>query len=431
MILIRSRPLSVCVALFALAFGLWSCAGSSGGKTSTSHGPQVWKPGKPDPSGPVVAIVAGRRITKHDVDSVLALVPATIREEYLEDPGQYKQLVDRYVQQEAIFLAAKDAGTEKDPEYLADVEAQKRQLLLKRYYLKAVKSLPAIPDSAVRLYYEAHASEFMAPGRARVRHIQVPAQARALEVIRKLRTVAWDNVASQYSTDKVTAKSGGVLGFVTSDAGGVPGVGNAPSIVAAAFKLKEGETSAPLKSPRGWHVIRVDERTEAGPQPLVNVQQQIRSQLEGEQSERFQQTLMDSLRRTYGVVVFEDSIKAAMKPVLSPAELFGKAQASSAPPERIELFKELITRYPNDKSAAQAAFMIGFTYAEELKDYPAARLAFEEFIRKYPQSDLVGSAKWMLQNMEHPGAPPSVGSPDSMRINTLPGGIPGGTNSKP
>jgi len=53
-----------------------------------------------------------------------------------------------------------------------------------------------------------------------------------------------------------------------------------------------------------------------------------------------------------------------------------------------------------------------------LKDFPAARIAFQDFMRKYPKSDLVASAQWMLQNMEHSVPPPEVGLPDSMTIET-------------
>jgi hypothetical protein len=190
--------------------------------------------------------------------------------------------------------------------------------------------------------------------------------------------------------------------------------------VAAAFQLREGEASAPLKSGRGWHVIRVDQKTEAGPQPYVNVEHQIRGNLETERSERFQQTLLDSLKKVYGVVVYTDSITNAMKPILSPAELFAKAQTEASPKERINLFQRVVTEYPRDKSAVQAAFMIGFTYAEELKDFPSARTAFQDFIRQYPKSDLVTSAHWMLDNMEHSVPPPEVGLPDSLSIETLP-----------
>ncbi|HEY2923692.1 MAG TPA: peptidyl-prolyl cis-trans isomerase [Candidatus Eisenbacteria bacterium] len=424
--MIRIRSLSLSLAGFLVVLGLTGCAGSGGGKKS-SGGPKVWSPSKPDPAGTVIAIVAGRRITRRDVDSVLAAAPPNIRENYLEDPEQYKMLVDRIVQQETIYLAAQKAGTESDSAYRAEAEAQRRQTLMRHFYQKATRSVPLVPDSAVRGYYDTHLSEFQMPGRARVRHIQVATQAKARDVLKRLRSVSWEQVCARFSTDKVTAKSGGVVGFVTSDADLVPGVGKAPAIVAAAFRLKDGETSEPLKSERAWHVIRVDNKSDAGPRPFAQVERQVRETLQGEQTDIFQKTWMDSLKRAYGVVVFTDSIEVAMKPISSPAELFARAQAAASARDRIELFREVTTKYPNDKSAIQAAFMIGFTYAEELGDYPAARTAFEDFLRKYPKSDLVTSAKWMLENMEHGVPPPGIGVPDTLRLEMLPGGM----NSKP
>jgi outer membrane protein assembly factor BamD (BamD/ComL family) len=64
-----------------------------------------------------------------------------------------------------------------------------------------------------------------------------------------------------------------------------------------------------------------------------------------------------------------------------------------------------MARFPNDRVSEQAAFMVGFTYAEEMQDYASARTAFEEFKQKYPQSDLVKSAQWMLDNMEKSDPP--------------------------
>jgi len=429
--MIRIRPLLPALAVLSLVVGLWSCAGSSGGKNAPARGPQVWRPVSPDSMNTTVALVAGRRITRRDVDSVLATAPASIQEDYRNDPEQYKLLVDRIVQQETVFLAAKRSGIESDSSYRADLAATERQLLMKHYYQKTVQSLPAIPDSSVRAYYNAHPTEFAVPGHVRVRHIQVATQARAREVRKKLDTTGWEQVCARYSTDKVTAKSGGILGFVNSDTDQVPGVGKAPAIVAAAFQLKEGETSEPLKAGRGWHIIRVDQKTETGPQPYASVEHQIRGNLETERSEHFQETLLDSLKRAYNVIMYSDSIEIAMKPVLSPAQLFTRAQTAGRPEERIGLFREVVTRYPHDKSAVQADFMIGFTYAEEMKDYPAARAAFQEFLRKYPKSDLVASAHWMLENMEHSAPPPEVGTPDSLQLEFKPVKHPPGTATKP
>jgi len=409
-----------------VAVSLPGCAGSSGGKSA----PRQVAVRTRDAS-PTLGIVAGKRITKHDVDSVLAYAPPAIRESYMKDPEQFQVLVERIVQQEMLYLAAKKDGLEADPAYQSEVAAQTRQILLKHYYTHVTKSLPPVSDAAIQTYYEEHAKDLSMPGRARVRHIQVATQAKGREVVRQLKSGTWDQVCAKYSTDRATAKSGGVLGFVTTDAELVPGVGKAPAIVAAAFRLKEGETSEPLKSEKKWHVIRVEERTEAGVQPLVNVRQQIKETLEGQQSEKFQTALLDSLKRAYGVVVYADSVEAAMTPVYSPAQLFARAQASPSPKERIRLFQEVTRKYPDDKSAVQAAFMVGFTYAEELRDFPAARTSFEEFLKKYPKSDLVTSAKWMLENMEHSAPPPEVGVPDTLLL--VPGGPEDhpGTNTKP
>src|SRR5437867_3563642 len=216
-------------------------------------------PGVSGPSGrdtgPTLAIVGGRRFTMRDVDSVLASAPPSIREEY-SDPEQFKSLVERLAQQWALFLEARRVGTEADPNYRAELAGSQRQLLMKYYYKNLVRNLPAISDSAVHRYYDEHANDFKAPGRARVRHIQVPTQARAREVLKRLRAGStWDQTCAKYSTDKGNSKTGGVLGYVTTDSDLVPVLGRAPSIVAAAFKIKEGETSEPLKSDRAWHLI--------------------------------------------------------------------------------------------------------------------------------------------------------------------------------
>jgi peptidyl-prolyl cis-trans isomerase C len=431
--MIRIRSFLILVPALLALLGLTGCAGSSGGKKSASRGPRVGSPAEPRGRGTTLAIVGGRRITKHDVDSVLILAPANVREDYLSDPEQYKMLLNRIVQQEMIYMAAKKAGTESDSGYLAELASQRRSILMKHYYQNAVGALPAVPDPEVRAYYDTHPSEFTMPGRVRVSHIQVPTQAKAREVVKRLRTDSWPQVCARYSTDKVTAKSDGVLGFVTSDTDQVPGVGKAPAIVAAAFVLKEGEASQPLKGPRGWHVIRADQKTEAGPQPFAVVDKQIRANLENARAETFQTTLLDSLKRAYGVVVYADSVGAAMEPKSSPAELFARAQAAVTPSERINLFQEVVTKYPADKSAIQAEFMIGFTYAEEMKDYRAAREAFQNFIRRHPKSDLVNSANWMLENMENSVPPPGVGVADTFNVESAPGPgpPPKGLDTKP
>jgi len=60
--------------------------------------------------------------------------------------------------------------------------------------------------------------------------------------------------------------------------------------------------------------------------------------------------------------------------------------------------------------SAQAQFMIGFIYSEELKNYDEAEKAFNDLLQHYPNSELVESAHWMIAHMRSEDAPALVGA---------------------
>src|SRR5262245_56659918 len=72
----------------------------------------------------------------------------------------------------------------------------------------------------------------------------------------------------------------------------------------------------------------------------------------------------------------------------SPQELFDFAQNSSDPQVRISAFQQIVDKFPEDKVAPEAIFMIGFVYAEELKDRTMADRTFTALMEKYPESEM-------------------------------------------
>jgi peptidyl-prolyl cis-trans isomerase C len=364
---------------------------------------KVWKPGQPDTLGPIVAIVAGRKITRHEVDSLIATAPTGVQSQ-LREPEGYRGMVERMVIQEAMYDAAVRSGLERDSTYLAQVKINARELLMRRFYEWKNQSLPEIPDSSLQAYYHAHAQEFAVHARARVRHIVLPTRAKAQEVRRALQKGAlWDQTCARYSTDKTTKDHGGLLGWVAKDIDSVPGIGKAPAIVAAAYSLPIDQISQPLKSAVGWHLIRVETREEETVQPFEAAKARIATRMRSERRESYGKALSDSLLKSSNSVIFDDSIQVALTPAKKPEDFFKEAQAAVTPLQRIELYKALVKRFPNEPVSVQAQFMIGFTYAEEMGEYDLARAEFEQFLRLHPNSDLAGSAKWMLENMGLPG----------------------------
>ena len=402
--------------LLAVTAGLAGCSGgpspdsgagaTAKGATTSAGRPSVWRPGKPDTLGPTVAIYGNRRLTRHDLDSVIATAPPDIRPR-LRTPDGYRQLVERIIFEETIIRLAEGENIEADSAYRLEMTKAARGAKMRTYYNRRLERLAPPSDSLIRATYEATIDQYRVPARIRVRHIQLATQRQARDVrARLVKGALWDEVCKTRSLDAVSKDRGGLVGYLSKEADLVPGIGTAPAIVAGAFALKEDEISQPLKGPKGWHLIRVDNREEATVQPFEEVRKRIATDLESKIQDEFSRSFTDSLKAMSNSTIFDDSIAVALEPERQPVDYFKEAQAAVSAPDRIALYKKVVERFPNDSVAVQARFMIGFTYAEDIGDHEAAKAAFEDFIKHHPTSELATSAKWMMENMDKP--PPSM-----------------------
>lgn len=67
--------------------------------------------------------------------------------------------------------------------------------------------------------------------------------------------------------------------------------------------------------------------------------------------------------------------------------------------EALQNFKLLLKYYPDGKLTAKSIFMLGFINANHVEDYDEARKYYTLFIEKYPDDDLVDSAKYELKTL--------------------------------
>jgi peptidyl-prolyl cis-trans isomerase C len=118
-------------------------------------------------------------------------------------------------------------------------------------------------------------AEYIEEARRRARDdhlVEDEAQAKAaVERLKKGEDFA--KVAAELSKDPGSGKEGGDLGWFTKDR-------MVPEFAEAAFKLKKGEISEPVKSQFGWHVIKLEDKRSKPLPDFAAVKPQIDQYLE-------------------------------------------------------------------------------------------------------------------------------------------------------
>jgi peptidyl-prolyl cis-trans isomerase C len=100
----------------------------------------------------------------------------------------------------------------------------------------------------------------------------VATQKDADDIEAKLKAGAkFEDLAKQYSLDN-SKDYGGDLGYFTAPE-------MVPEFSQAAFALKVGEVSAPVKTQFGWHIIKLEDRKMGTAQPFDQVKDAIRNTL--------------------------------------------------------------------------------------------------------------------------------------------------------
>ncbi len=142
-----------------------------------------------------------------------------------------------------------------------------------------------VTDQEVKLYYQEHRHEYRVKERRRARHIllRVPRNAdkKEVEEVRKRaeriykrikRGESFARLARRYSEDPGSAKKGGELGFFSRGEMVKP-------FEDAVFSMKPGQISRPIRTPFGWHIIKLEKIEPARFRPLSEVKKSIVARL--------------------------------------------------------------------------------------------------------------------------------------------------------
>lgn len=89
----------------------------------------------------------------------------------------------------------------------------------------------------------------------------------------------------------------------------------------------------------------------------------------------------------------------------SEVELFAKAQElqkNKKHAEAVEIYRQITRDFPKTKQGANSQFMIGYTYANDIKDFEQAQIELKRFLDNcsdIADAGLIEGAKFELENM--------------------------------
>lgn len=246
-----------------------------------------------------VARVNSKNITWREFNSALKkqsgsqMLAGLLREELIKQGAkQYGvEVTDEDVESETQGLATQFgslAGLEQAlSQYgmtLDDFKGQiKTTLLLEAIAAKDVK----IEEEDLTTYYEENKERYKEEEQVKARHILVEDEKTAKDILKRLDAGEdFAELAKEKSTDPGSKDKGGDLGFFGK------GVMD-PSFEDAAFSLGIGETSPPVKSMFGYHIIRVEDKKAERIPPFEEVREDVVKRVTKEKAKPTSTVLME------------------------------------------------------------------------------------------------------------------------------------------
>ena len=221
--------------------------------------------------------------------------------------------VDKTVEQIKAQFPSEDKMNEelkKNNQTLDKVKENIRTSLKEQQWIESqLGDKIAVTDADAKDFYDKNADKFQVPNEVRASHIlfAVPQDAKpdAVAEKEKLAKKTEDRIkkgedfaklATELSDDPGSKATGGDLNFFTHDR-------MVPEFADAAFKMKVGDVSDPVKTQYGFHIIKVTDKKDARTVPFDEAKDKIESYLKESKKREAVTSLLKSVREKADVTV--------------------------------------------------------------------------------------------------------------------------------
>ena len=203
-------------------------------------------------------------ITDTDLKKRMMILPEKQRPKSISDK---EKLLNKIIDEDLLLREAQKLDLFNDEDYKFRVETFKKALLVDLYLNRLLDEKNT--EENQRKYYEGVKEKYAEPEMVRISVISVGSEDEAKEVLKKARDGEdFAELAKKYSKGPFV-KQGGDFGYRERKS-------LKKEIADAAFSMKKGELSEPVKAADGgYHIIKLVDHKEAGIPPFGDVKDRV------------------------------------------------------------------------------------------------------------------------------------------------------------
>ena len=251
---------------------------------------------------PVVAEIGPEKITLSQFQAELEKLPPNLRQ-MASDKKMQKEFLEQLATSRLLYQEGVKQGLTKDPAVKSQIDEATRKIILGVLLQREIENRIQAPSpKEVNQYYLTHADEFLQEKQVKARHILLKDETEAKKVAAELQKGADFTTLARDKSSCPSAAQGGDLGFFTRNR-------MVKEFADAAFTLKKGEVSPPIKTKFGYHIIMIEEIKEARAKPLDEVRTTIENKLTQESKNQIFKNYVEGLKKKFNIVLHPDVIE--------------------------------------------------------------------------------------------------------------------------
>ena len=265
----------------------------------------------------VVGKMGDVELKADELKAVIDGIAAEAKAQLAANPGELSRIVRAELLRKALASEARAKGWDKRPEVVTQIERARDQVLVTSYMNSVARPPEGYPsETEVRAAYDQSPGAFTVPRQYRLSQIFVlappetdkaafaKAQAKMVDLLDRAKKKGADfaALAKTGSEHAESAAKGGDMGWVAEQ-------NLIPELRDPVATMKKGDVNAtPLKTPQGWHIVRLEDIREKGVRPLPEVRDQLVAALRLRRAQETEQAYLTLLSNRTPVSVSDAEV---------------------------------------------------------------------------------------------------------------------------